>query len=71
MTPPRLTPVGPLLSFAERLRFPRLALLTAVVFFVDLIVPDLIPFIDEIILGLLTLMLTRWKKRPVGAEVDK
>ncbi|MBL8298984.1 MAG: hypothetical protein JNN30_11650 [Rhodanobacteraceae bacterium] len=56
--------LGPLLGFAERLRFPRLLLLTAVLFLVDLIVPDLIPFVDEILLALLTLLLSRWKKRP-------
>ena len=34
-------------------------------FFVgDLLVPDPIPFIDEIMLGLTTLMLARWKRRP-------
>lgn len=55
---------GPLLSFAERLRFPRLLLLTASLFVIDLVVPDLIPFVDEILLALLTLLFSRWKKRP-------
>lgn len=54
---------GPLLGFAERLRFPRLLLLTATLFVVDLLVPDLIPFVDEILLALLTLLLARWKKK--------
>ena len=55
--------LAPLLGYAERLRFPRLALLTGLVFAVDLVVPDLLPFADELVLGLLTLMLGRWKKR--------
>lgn len=55
---------GPLLSFAEGLRFPRLLLLTAGLFVVDLVIPDLIPFVDEILLALVTLLLSRWKKKP-------
>ncbi|HVH33124.1 DUF6116 family protein [Tahibacter sp. UC22_41] len=55
---------GPLLGFAERLRFPRLLLLTATLFVVDLLVPDLVPFVDEILLALVTLLLARWKKKP-------
>ena len=63
--PVRSLMFGPLLGFAERLRFPRLLLLTATLFFVDLLVPDLIPFVDEILLALVTLLLSRWKKKPV------
>lgn len=62
--PVRSVTMGPLLGFAERLRFPRLLLLTAVLFLVDLAVPDLIPFVDEILLALVTLLLSRWKKKP-------
>lgn len=65
---PRSLMFGPLLSFAERLRFPRLLLLTASLFVVDLIVPDFIPFVDEILLALVTLLLSRWKKRPAPAQ---
>jgi hypothetical protein len=43
--------------FASRLRFPQLFFVTAGVFVVDLFIPDLIPFADEILLGLLTLLL--------------
>ncbi|HSX62058.1 MAG TPA: DUF6116 family protein [Tahibacter sp.] len=64
--PVRSLMVGPLLGFAERLRFPRLLLLTAALFFVDLVVPDLIPFVDEILLALVTLLLSRWKKKPAA-----
>ncbi len=44
-------------SFGARLRFPQLFALAATLFFIDLLIPDLIPFIDEILLGLLTLLL--------------
>jgi hypothetical protein len=46
-----------------RLRYPRLLALTAALFLADLVVPDLIPFADEVLLGLLTLVLTRFRTR--------
>lgn len=55
--------LAPLLSFAARLRFPTLFLVTATLFVVDVIVPDFIPFADEILLGLGTLLLASWKNR--------
>jgi hypothetical protein len=48
---------------AGRLRFPHLLLLTAGLFLLDLLVPDLIPFADEVLLGLATLILAAWRKR--------
>ena len=50
--------------FASDLRFPQLLLITALLFLMDLVIPDLIPFVDEILLGLLTLLLANWKKNP-------
>ncbi len=44
-------------DFLSQLRFPYLFVLTAGVFFLDLLVPDLVPFADEILLGLGTLLL--------------
>jgi hypothetical protein len=52
-----------LIHYATRLRFPKLLALAAVVFLVDLIFPDVIPFADEILLGLITLLLGMLKKR--------
>lgn len=49
-------------SRLERLRFPQLALLTGLLFAVTLVVPDPLPFVDEILLGLGTLLLTSWKR---------
>ncbi len=51
-----------LLAHAGRLRFPQLTALLIIVFLVDLVVPDPIPFVDEIILGLLSLMLANWRR---------
>ena len=52
--------------FAERLRFPHLFLLTAGLFLLDLLIPDVIPFADEILLGLGTLLLGNLRKRKSG-----
>ncbi len=54
---------GFLERFAGRLRFPQLFAITLIIFVVDLIVPDLVPFADEVLLGLATLLLGSWKKR--------
>jgi len=57
-------PVPSLLTrYASRLRFPRLLALTATLFVVDVLIPDFIPFIDEILLGLGTLVLANLKNR--------
>lgn len=53
---------------AGRLRFPALFTLTAALFVVNLVVPDPIPFVDEILLGLVTLVLGAWKDRRGDAE---
>lgn len=55
--------IAPALRWFGRLRFPYLFLLTAGLFIVDALVPDLIPFIDEILLGLGTLLLANFKNR--------
>ena len=50
---------------ARRLRFPTLFALAALLFLVDLLVPDFLPFIDEIILGLVTVMLGMMREKRV------
>ena len=55
--------LGWLIPRLAQLRFPRLFALTAAVFAVDLFVPDLIPFADEILFGLATALLGSWKRR--------
>lgn len=52
-----------LLAFAGRLRFPQLFALAAGLFLLDLVVPDPIPFMDEILLGLATLLLGSFRKK--------
>jgi hypothetical protein len=57
-----------LMRFAAGLRFPKLLAITAALFVLDLIIPDMIPFADEILLGLLSLLLASLKKRDPGAR---
>ena len=54
----------------RRLRFPTLFALLGLLFLVDLLVPDFFPFVDEIILGLLTVVLgtLREKRREPDPE---
>jgi len=49
--------------FGARLRFPHLLLLTGALFVFDLVLPDALPFLDEILLGLLAMLFAIWKKR--------
>lgn len=49
--------------FAAGLRFPTLFALTATLFVFDLFVPDLVPFADEILLALGTLLLGFLRKK--------
>ncbi len=52
--------------YARGLRFPQLFLFTAALFVIDLIVPDVLPFADEILLALGTLLLASWKNQRTG-----
>ena len=63
MTIPKRVAVGGLLGWARKRRFPTLLLITGGLFALDVVVPDFIPFADELLLGLATLILSRWKDR--------
>lgn len=60
---PSAGPFAFIRQFADRLRYPQLFVITAGLFVVDLFVPDIIPFADEILLGLLTVLFARLKDR--------
>lgn len=47
--------------FLSRLATPRLFLLAAALLGIDLVVPDFVPFLDEIVLAILTLIFARRK----------
>lgn len=58
--------LAPVLRWFGRLRFPYLFLITGALFVFDALVPDIIPFIDEILLGLGTLLLANFKNRKLN-----
>lgn len=53
----------PFLDWARKLRYPTLFKITAALFVVTLFLPDPVPFVDEILFGLGTLLLANWKRR--------
>ena len=59
--------LAPILRWLGRLSYPRLFLLAAGLFLADVVVPDFIPFADELLLGLGTLLLANWKNRKARA----
>jgi len=60
-----------LLKYFSRLKFPWLFALTAGLFGLDLIVPDVIPFVDELLLGMMTLLLGTWRSRKAEAKTER
>ena len=52
-----------LLRFASGLRFPYLFTAVAGLFLLDLLIPDFVPFADELLLGLFALLLGGIKRR--------
>ena len=69
MNPATLIPL--LLNYSRKLKFRNLFLLVIGLFVLDLVIPDFIPFLDEILLGLLTIILGRWKKKEPLEKEDK
>lgn len=64
--------MAPLLTWAGKLRFPALFKVTAIAFAISVLWPfDPIPFIDEIVLGLATLLLANWKTRKAPIEMPR
>jgi hypothetical protein len=58
-------------SWAENLRFPRLLLLTAGLFVADFAIPDMIPFVDEILLALATIILGRTRTPKAARQTQQ
>jgi hypothetical protein len=57
--------------WVSRLRFPQLFTFTAALFLVDFLVPDMIPFLDEILLAAATLLLANLKDKDTPQETEK
>lgn len=56
--------LAPILHFARKLRFPALFMLTLGLFVLDMLMPDPLPFIDEILLALGSLLFASWRRKP-------
>ncbi len=54
-------PQSVIARFLAKLATPRLFLLAATLLGLDLVIPDFVPFIDEILLAILTLIFARRK----------
>lgn len=61
---------GIFVRWASRLRFPYLFLLTTVLFVANLFIPDVLPLADEVIMGLVAMLLASFRKK-TGDEVEK
>lgn len=60
--------LAPIRRYAARLRFPQLFLLAGALLLVNLVVPDPIPFVDEVLMALVTLMLGSMKRGDTSGE---
>ncbi len=60
-----------LLQFFGRLKFPWLFAITASLFGIDFITWDPVPFMDELLLGLTTLMLGAWRARKTELKANE
>jgi hypothetical protein len=56
---------------ATRMKFPQLFALMATLFILDVILPDFIPFVDEILLGLGAALFGMWREKVDPAEAPK
>lgn len=59
---------GIFIRWASRLRFPYLFILTAALFVLNLFVPDAVPMADELIMGLVAVLLGSLRKRSTDDE---
>jgi hypothetical protein len=68
---PTLNPLKLISDFAGQLRYPMLLAITAAAFVADLVIPDLVPFADEILLGLLTALFASLRRRRAPAADER
>lgn len=61
--------VEQILQRLGELKFKNLFLVVAALLVVDLVVPDFIPLIDEILLGLLTMLFWSWRKPQTSGKI--
>jgi len=61
---------APLIAWLSRLSYPRMFLVMATLFGINLLIPDPIILVDEILLGLATMMLAKRKRAPKSDTAD-
>ncbi len=49
--------------FAGQLKSSTLLVVVASLFVLDVFIPDALPFVDEIVLGVVTILIARWQSR--------
>jgi hypothetical protein len=55
---------------ASRMKFPQAFGIFLVLFLLDLVFPDLVPFVDEILLGLGTTLFALWRERAAPGTAE-
>jgi hypothetical protein len=55
--------IAPVMRWVGKLSYPKLFTVFALLFAADVLLPDPIPFADELLLGLGTLLFAGWKDR--------
>ena len=59
-----------ILRYLSRLRFPWLLAVTGVLLVADLVLPDPIPIVDELLLAMLGILFATWRKRRDPERVE-
>ena len=63
------SPFGSALGrWLSTLRHPQLVLVLAALLALDVVIPDPVPFLDEIVLGVLTMLAASWRRRGSAGE---
>ena len=62
---------GVLVRWASRLRFPYLFALTTVLFLLNLFIPDVLQLADEVIMGLVAVLLASLRKKSENTEINE
>lgn len=58
-------------GYLARLRYPWLVVLAATLFLLDLFIPDFVPFADEVMLALATVLLASRKRRGTSTSTPE
>jgi len=64
-------PLGFFSGYLESLKSSQLVMFLTALFVLDLFIPDMLPFVDEAVLFLLTLLASRWQQRSKPAPAPK